>query len=389
MPKAAAGTAKAFSNAQKAKGLTKLRFYCQVCEKPCRDENGYKCHIETEGHMRRLQAMTGEKGQLVGKVVDDFSKQFQDGFVSLLSRRFGSRRIKANQVYQEYIADRHHLHMNATRWLSLSEFAKHLGREGIARVEEDENVPGTWYLTWIDNSPEALKRQDALRKMERAKLDDESRQKRFLAEQIRKAKEAAEQKEGGKGSTSSASTSAGEEGQAAAAAAAPGELKRDETAQPLKIGFAAKLRPPPSSEAGPSSTASASNDTSSTSSAAAASSAPTASAGAGAGAGAAPIAGGGFKLGFNPLKSASSASTSSSAAPSRPPMGFNALKAANKPPSSAAAAPPGSSGSAPKRMTAEERIMMEEMERKRRIGSGAGPGAGAGAGAGGNKRIRL
>lgn len=87
MPKAEAGTAKAFANAQKAKGLTKLRFYCQVCSKPCRDENGYKSHISTEGHMRKLQAITGSKGERLGKVTADFSKQFQDTFVSMLSRR--------------------------------------------------------------------------------------------------------------------------------------------------------------------------------------------------------------------------------------------------------------------------------------------------------------
>ena len=87
MPKAEAGTAKAIGNAQKAKGLTKLRFYCQVCEKPCRDENGYKCHIVSESHTRKLQAVTGSKGEQAGKVIGDFSKQFQDAFVSLHSRR--------------------------------------------------------------------------------------------------------------------------------------------------------------------------------------------------------------------------------------------------------------------------------------------------------------
>lgn len=67
----------------KAKGLTKLRFYCQICQKACRDENGYKCHVESESHMRQIAAL----GSNAGKVIDNFSKEFQDGFVSLLSRR--------------------------------------------------------------------------------------------------------------------------------------------------------------------------------------------------------------------------------------------------------------------------------------------------------------
>ncbi|CAO1628530.1 unnamed protein product [Sympodiomycopsis kandeliae] len=180
MPKAEAGSAKAIGNAMKARGLTKLRFYCQVCEKANRDEHAYKMHCESESHTRRLALV----GSNPNKVIDDFSKQFLDEFVSLLSRRFGTRRIKANQVYQEYIAERHHLHMNATKWVSLTEFVKHLGREGIAHVEESEQG---WFLSWIDNSPAALKRQAALQKMERAKMDEEGRERKRLKEQIQKA----------------------------------------------------------------------------------------------------------------------------------------------------------------------------------------------------------
>lgn len=36
----------------------------------------------------------------------------------------------AQVVYNEYIADRHHVHMNSTKWLTLSEFVQHLGETG-------------------------------------------------------------------------------------------------------------------------------------------------------------------------------------------------------------------------------------------------------------------
>ena len=35
-------TPKAIANRIKAKGLQKLRWYCQMCQKQCRDENGFK-----------------------------------------------------------------------------------------------------------------------------------------------------------------------------------------------------------------------------------------------------------------------------------------------------------------------------------------------------------
>lgn len=42
MPKAEFGTPKWMSNRIKASGLQKLRWYCQMCQKQCRDENGFK-----------------------------------------------------------------------------------------------------------------------------------------------------------------------------------------------------------------------------------------------------------------------------------------------------------------------------------------------------------
>ena len=42
MPKPEAGSAKALSNAMKARGLQKLKFYCEMCKKQCRDDNAFK-----------------------------------------------------------------------------------------------------------------------------------------------------------------------------------------------------------------------------------------------------------------------------------------------------------------------------------------------------------
>lgn len=138
--------------------------------------------------MRQLAAATGDGGQRAGKVVHDYSSQFQREFVALLSQRFGTRRVLANQVYQEYIQDRHHIHMNATRWVSLSEFVKFLGRAGIVKVEGSELG---WFISWVDNSSTARARQDAIKKMDRAKMDDEQRARKELDEQIKRAHEQA------------------------------------------------------------------------------------------------------------------------------------------------------------------------------------------------------
>ncbi|KAG0293360.1 hypothetical protein BGZ96_002937 [Linnemannia gamsii] len=173
-------TAKAIGNRIKAKGLQKLRWYCQICEKQCRDENGFKCHCASESHQRKI-LLVAESPE---KYVNDYSAEFLKDFMKLLSTRYGTRRVNANLVYQEFIADRTHLHMNATKWASLSEFTMHLGKEGLAIVDE---TPKGWFMQWIDNSPKTLARQEAILKKERMELDDEQREQRLIQQQIDKA----------------------------------------------------------------------------------------------------------------------------------------------------------------------------------------------------------
>ncbi|KAG0316246.1 hypothetical protein BGZ97_007165 [Linnemannia gamsii] len=173
-------TAKAIGNRIKAKGLQKLRWYCQICEKQCRDENGFKCHCASESHQRKI-LLVAESPE---KYVNDYSAEFLKDFMKLLSTRYGTRRVNANLVYQEFIADRTHLHMNATKWATLSEFTMHLGKEGLAIVDE---TPKGWFMQWIDNSPKTLARQEAILKKERMELDDEQREQRLIQQQIDKA----------------------------------------------------------------------------------------------------------------------------------------------------------------------------------------------------------
>lgn len=85
------------------------------------------------------------------------------------------------QVYQEYIHDRNHTHMNSTQWETLTEFVKWLGKEGHCVVDETEKG---WFIQYIDRDPEAIRRQEAINKKERMDLDDEERRSRFIQQQI-------------------------------------------------------------------------------------------------------------------------------------------------------------------------------------------------------------
>ena len=189
MPRAEKGTPKAIANQQKSKGLQRLRWYCQVCEKQCRDENGFKCHVQSEAHVRQMLIV----GQNPARYVANFSRQFMGDFLQLLRTTHGEKRVHANHFYaSQYIANKTHVHMNSTRWKTLTEFITFLGHEGICRVE---NTDKGWFISWIDNSPEALKKRDANLKRERLEKGEADREDRLIQEQIERAKQEAIEKE--------------------------------------------------------------------------------------------------------------------------------------------------------------------------------------------------
>ena len=119
---------KQIANRIKARGLQKLRWFCQMCNKQCRDENGFKCHCQSESHQRQMLIFSENST----KFMDEFSKEFEDGMMEIIQRKARSQRQNANQMYKDYIANKQHFHMNATIWETLTDFIMYLGRTGGA-----------------------------------------------------------------------------------------------------------------------------------------------------------------------------------------------------------------------------------------------------------------
>lgn len=170
-------TAKAVSNRMKSAGLKKLRWFCQMCEKQCRDDNGFKCHLASEGHLRMMKIFSENPGRFLSQ----FSQDFLKGFLDILSHRHGTKRVKANDVYQEYIADKYHVHMNATCWTTLSGFVQYLGKEG--KVVADNTEKG-WYIQYIERDPRIIAKQAQQAERLQADLDEEELQRRLIQNQI-------------------------------------------------------------------------------------------------------------------------------------------------------------------------------------------------------------
>jgi DNA/RNA-binding protein KIN17 len=182
MPKAERGTPKDLANRIKAKGLQKLKFYCQMCQKQCRDANGFKCHLTSESHLRQMKLFSDN----AGGILDKYSKDFERSYLQALRTRHGTKLVNANNVYQELIADRQHIHMNATHWTTLTEFVQYLGRSGTCVVEETDRG---WFVGYVERDSGILARKEAVQRREEAeRAAEEARAKQMEVQRVEAAK---------------------------------------------------------------------------------------------------------------------------------------------------------------------------------------------------------
>ncbi|KAL2268555.1 hypothetical protein VTJ83DRAFT_3401 [Remersonia thermophila] len=333
MGKAEPGSIKALNKKMKQKGLTRLRWYCQICEKACRDENAFKMHCQAESHLRKAL----EAGENFKSVQEDYSRQFLHEFVRQLKTSHGEKSIHANKFYQEIIARRDHVHLNATKWHSLTDFVKHLGREGIVRVEEKEDG---LFIAWIDDSPEAMRRREIARRKEMQDKGDEEREQMMLREQIRRAQRDAE----ARGATLN-------EDEAAK------ELRRQE-GEKIKLSFGS-AKPAPGASSTTTTTTAPAGDRKEAAETAADKDGADAKAEA--------------KEGSSSAEAPPAVAGESAAKPVSLKLGAKPPQAKNVFKNAFAGAPKKVIQAPPKKMSEAERIMKEELERKRAREAGGGP----------------
>lgn len=191
-----------------------------MCQKQCRDENGFKCHCMSESHQRQMQIF----GENPHRIVEGYSEEFESNFLEHMKRSHRFSRVAATVVYNEFINDRHHVHMNSTEWATLTDFVKYLGRTGKCKVEETEKG---WFMTYIDKDSETLFKERMKNKRVRADMVDEEKQEREIRKQIERAGRLVMPVEMGNGSDQSQSHQVESE--------STGELKLESG---VKVGFA-------------------------------------------------------------------------------------------------------------------------------------------------------
>ena len=84
MPKHERGSTKEIANRVKSKGLQKLKWFCQMCKKQCRDQNGFKCHLTSEAHQRQLLLFAEDQNSYLR----EFSQEFDTSFMHVSTNIF-------------------------------------------------------------------------------------------------------------------------------------------------------------------------------------------------------------------------------------------------------------------------------------------------------------
>ncbi|XWS66002.1 hypothetical protein CRYUN_Cryun05aG0162700 [Craigia yunnanensis] len=165
-----------------------------MCQKQCRDENGFKCHCMSESHQRQMQIF----GQNPDRIVSGYSEEFEQNFLDLMKRSHRFSRVAATVVYNEFINDRHHVHMNSTQWATLTEFVKYLGRTGKCKVEETPKGGGNIAKGESWNTARLVFEEEENEKKKNNERKENSGRKNALEELMReeeKAKERSDRKD--------------------------------------------------------------------------------------------------------------------------------------------------------------------------------------------------
>lgn len=138
--------------------------------------------MTSESHLRQMKIFSDN----AGGILDSYSKNFEKSYLSTLRMRHGTKKVNANNIYQEVISDKEHIHMNATHWATLTDFVQYLGKTGKCVVEETERG---WFVSYIERDASILARKEALqRREETEKALEEAQAQRMEIQRIEAAR---------------------------------------------------------------------------------------------------------------------------------------------------------------------------------------------------------
>jgi len=128
--------------------LTKLRYYCSLCQHNCIDEHGFALHLASEKHLANEEHAAGKRAASSAPkyFYDDRSAKFERAYLECLVSRHLDQAVAAHDVYHEtFEKDRPMNELKATCWDSLGAFITNLRDRG--RLDEATRAAEGWVVS--------------------------------------------------------------------------------------------------------------------------------------------------------------------------------------------------------------------------------------------------
>ena len=175
--------------------LGKHKFYCEMCQKQCKDENAYHQHKKSGYHLSKMGDFNSNPTHFISK----YSAEFESQFLSHFKIKYGANQwVVANKAYNEVIRDPNHTHLNSTRWTSLGEFCTYLGTRthGLQFDQKREEINGidSDLIMWVDTGKEKEQQAEAEKKAFMKELE-KKRESKEIEKRIKVAQKIERQNE--------------------------------------------------------------------------------------------------------------------------------------------------------------------------------------------------
>lgn len=127
--------------------LFKQKYFCQICNRQCQDKDGFNCHMNSNTHRLNMERVS-KNPELY---ITNYSLQFEKDFLDILNRSSQQSFVGANKIYQEYITDKASIHLNATKWSTLTAFINDMENKG--KIETKIQNQKEIFIRIIDLDP--------------------------------------------------------------------------------------------------------------------------------------------------------------------------------------------------------------------------------------------
>lgn len=164
--------------AGKLRGTGRLKFFCQICTKQCKDEHGWTCHINSASHKRKVEEFAENPEEIIG----NYSVKFETNILQILRDKYSGRKVRLGELFKEFIDDRTYIDINMTRWKNLDEFWRYL------REVKNVEIEGG-FISWKEVELGSTLEEAREGKVKSQKTREEDNEWKFIERQIRKNKE--------------------------------------------------------------------------------------------------------------------------------------------------------------------------------------------------------